>query len=118
MHCPCCRRRSRRRRCGPLAAAKSFQPISAAPDPGPSISYCSSGAYPLPWLLLDLEQLLPPGCQLAQWLQADDARLCRRLEAAQDDRQQACRMAAVMLVRHSRSLKDSQTLSVDQPGQT
>lgn len=57
----------------------------------------TTGAYPLPWLLLDLEQLLPPGCSLARNLQRDNAQLCRELDAAGTDPQVASHLAARLL---------------------
>lgn len=58
----------------------------------------SSGAdWPLAWLLLDLQQLLPPNSSLAQKLRSDVGQLAREMEAADGDAQLACRRAGTLL---------------------
>lgn len=55
------------------------------------------GDYPRAWLLLDLQQLLPGNSALAIKLRANEGQLCRELEAAGRDAQQAYRMASRLL---------------------
>ena len=57
----------------------------------------SDGGWPLAWLLLDLQQLLPPNSSMAQKQRSDIGQLARTMEAADRDEQKACRHASALL---------------------
>lgn len=63
-----------------------------------------AGVFPLAWLLLDLEQLLPPNSSLASKLRSDELQLCKELDMANRSSERAARRAAALLDR-SRQLQ-------------
>lgn len=71
----------------------------------------SAGGWPLAWLLLDLQQLLPPNSRLALKLRSDIVQLAREMEAADRDPQLACRRAAALLAAIAEDTRSTQQLA-------
>lgn len=78
------------------SAAEASTPAAASTA---APAQACGGDYPVPWLLLDLRQLLPASSRQASKLPAEEARLCRELDAAAGDPARAQRMAATLLAK-------------------